>query len=89
MLRPGRSRELLVALFLFGVLALTPPLLLIFNKAFRILGVPALYFYLFAVWGALIALVAFAVERRHADDEPNPELPGREAGQVTAGPNDA
>ena len=90
MLRPSRTRELLIALFLLGALVFAPPLLLIFNKATRILGIPALYFYLFAVWAALIALVALAVERRHADDdEVGAEMPSREHGQVTGGPTDA
>ncbi len=90
MLRPSRTRELLIALFLLGALAFAPPLLIIFNKATRILGIPALYFYLFAVWAALIALVALAVERRRADDDESaPEIPGREHGQVTRGPTDA
>jgi hypothetical protein len=49
-----------------------------------------LYFYLFAAWALLIALVAIAVERPHADDdESGPELPGRDHGQVTGGPTDA
>ena len=89
MLRPSRTRELLIALFVLGALVFTPPLLLIFNKATRFFGIPALYFYLFAVWAALIALVALAVERPHADDESGPEMRGREHGQVTGGPNDA
>ena len=89
MLRPSRTRELLIALFVLGALVFTPPLLLIFNKATRFFGIPALYFYLFAVWAALIALVALAVERPHADDESDPQMPGREHGQVTGGPTDA
>jgi len=91
MLRPSRTRELLIALFLLGALLFAPPLLIIFNTATRILGIPALYFYLFVVWAALIALVALAVERQHADDdaEADPDLPGREPGQVTGEPNDA
>ena len=89
---PSRTRELLVALFLLGVILLAPPVLLIFNKPARILGIPSLYFYLFAVWTALIALVALTVEKRHAADdvaEAEAEMPGKEAGQVTGGPNDA
>ena len=91
MLRPSRTRELLIALFLLGALLFAPPLLTIFNTATRILGIPALYFYLFVVWAALIALVALAVERQHADDdaEAAPDLPGREPGQVAGEPNDA
>jgi hypothetical protein len=89
---PGRTRELLVALFLLGALLLVPPLLIIFNKATRILGVPTLYLYLFAVWTALIALVALVVERRQAADEvaeAGPEMSGREPVQSTEGPTDA
>ena len=89
---PSRTRELLVALFLLGVILLAPPVLLIFNKATLILGIPSLYFYLFAVWSALIALVALTVEKRPgADDvaEAEAELPGKESGQVAGGPTDA
>jgi hypothetical protein len=90
MLRPSRTRELLIALFLLGALVFAPPLLIIFNKAILILGIPVLYFYLFGAWGALIALVALAVEPwQQADDESGPELPGREHGQVSGGPTDA
>ena len=61
---PSRTRELLVALFLLGALLLAPPLLIIFNKATRVLGIPTLYLYLFVVWTTLIALVAVIVEPR-------------------------
>ena len=60
---PSRTREFLIALFVLGVLLLTPPLLVVFNQATRLFGVPVLYLYLFAVWATLIALVAFSVER--------------------------
>jgi hypothetical protein len=66
---PSRVRELLVALFVLGVVLLAPPLLIIFNKATRVLGVPTLYLYLFAVWAALIALVALAVEGRDGAED--------------------
>jgi hypothetical protein len=57
-----RVREHLVALFGFAVLLLTPPVLLIFNKPVFVLGIPALYLYLFTVWAVLIALGALAIE---------------------------
>jgi hypothetical protein len=60
---PSRARELLIALFVLGVALLTPPLLIVFNNPARILGIPVLYLYLFAVWVVLIGLVAVAVER--------------------------
>jgi predicted tellurium resistance membrane protein TerC len=89
---PSRTRELLVALLLLGVLLFVPPLLTIFNQATRILGVPMLYLYLFVVWAALIALVAFAVERRDAAGDPtgaDVETPGRDPAQAAGGPSDA
>ena len=66
MLGPGRTRERLTALFFLGVLMLVPPLLVIFNTPTRILGVPALYLYLFVAWALLIALLALAIERGDA-----------------------
>jgi hypothetical protein len=88
----SRRRELLVALFLLGVLLLTPPLLIVFNQATRLFGVPSLYLYLFVVWAALVALVAFTVERRDAAgdlDETDADAPGRDASQLTRAPSDA
>jgi hypothetical protein len=66
---PGRTRELLVALFLLGALLLAPPLLIIFNKATRVLGIPTLYLYLFVAWTTLIALLAVIVEPRDWEDD--------------------
>jgi len=90
MQEPSRTREFLIALFLLGVLLFVPPLLLVFNSATRILGVPTLYLYLFAVWAALIALIALAVERA-ADRlaEADAEIAAREPGEPAGGPSDA
>jgi hypothetical protein len=66
---PSRSRELLVALFALGIVLLTPPLLIVFNKATRVFGIPTLYLYLFATWLVLIALVAFAVGRQDTAED--------------------
>ena len=88
----SRRRELLIALFLLAVLLLTPPLLIVFNQATRLFGVPLLYLYLFVVWAVLIALVALAVERRDvadALDDPDSEVPGREAARFTGAATDA
>lgn len=84
--------ERLVALFLLAVLLLMPPLLIIFNKATLILGVPMLFLYLFVAWTALIALVAFVVERRDDLDDitdASTDLPGKEPRPATRGPADA
>jgi hypothetical protein len=63
MIRSNRTQEQLVALFVLGALLLLPPLLAIFNRPVRVLGVPVLYLYLFVAWAAVIGLTA-AVARR-------------------------
>ena len=89
---PSRTRELLVALFLLGALLLAPPLLIVFNQAARIFGIPTLYLYLFAVWAVLIALVALAVERGHAANdlaEADANVADKESGEAAGEPSDA
>jgi hypothetical protein len=54
----------LVALFLLGCLLLNYPLLSLFNRFGTVLGIPIIYFWLFAVWALLITLMAFVVERK-------------------------
>ena len=64
MIRPSIKGQRLVALFLLGVLLLNYPLLTLFTGHARVLGIPVLYAYVFAVWVLLIALMALVVERR-------------------------
>jgi hypothetical protein len=72
--RPRRIAERSVALFLLGLVCFTPPLLGIFGMRERVLGLPVLYLYLFAVWGVLIALAARIAGRRRGDgDATGPE----------------
>ena len=52
----------LVALFLLGCLLLNYPLLSLFNRLGTVLGIPIMYFWLFAVWGLMIVLMALVVE---------------------------
>ncbi len=54
----------LVALFLFGCLLLNYPILSLFNRAGTVIGIPTMYFWLFAVWALVIALLALVVERK-------------------------
>ena len=68
MVRRDRTNERLVALFLLGSILLLPPVLLVFNRPVRVLGVPLLHLYIFAAWVALIALAALIVRR--IDPEP-------------------
>ncbi|MBI3453052.1 MAG: hypothetical protein HY057_09575 [Rhodospirillales bacterium] len=58
----------LIALFLLGVFAFSPPLLAIFSVEARVFGIPLLFVYLFAAWGGLIGLLALAMGRRGRDD---------------------
>ncbi|BAU47211.1 hypothetical protein SVA_0632 [Sulfurifustis variabilis] len=59
-----RTGERLVGLALAGVVALNYPLLHLFSGAGTFLGIPSLYFYLFFVWAALIALMAVIMRAR-------------------------
>jgi len=54
----------LAALCLLGFVLFSYPLLAIFNVHATVLGVPVLYAYFFAAWGALIALIALVIERK-------------------------
>jgi hypothetical protein len=69
MSRPGLIQERLIALFLFGALLFTPPLLGVFNSSARVFGIPTLYLYLFAAWTLLIVLVALVIESSDAADD--------------------
>ena len=65
MIRPGIKGQRLAALFLLGCLLLNYPLLNLFAGPAQVLGIPALYLYVFAVWALLIALMALVVEKRN------------------------
>jgi hypothetical protein len=54
----------LAALFLLGCLLFNYPLLSLFNRVGTVLGIPIIYFWLFAIWALLIALMALVVERK-------------------------
>ena len=59
----GRTGQRLAALFALGVLLFNYPLVAVFDRPDMVLGIPALYAYLFAAWASLIALAAWAVRR--------------------------
>ncbi len=63
MLRASLTGQRLVAAFLLGCLLFNYPLLYLFNTPQTVLGIPALYAYLFCSWLALIALMALVIER--------------------------
>jgi hypothetical protein len=54
----------LAALAALGFLLFNYPLLAVFNHGGTFFGIPALYAYIFAAWGLLIAAIAAVAERR-------------------------
>jgi len=54
-----------VALCMLGVLLFNYPILALFNVSGVLFGVPVLYAYIFIVWTALIALMAWIAESGH------------------------
>lgn len=65
----------LIALFLFGVLLLTPPLMAIFNVNYLILGIPLLYLYLFGAWILLVGLLTLVLRPRRSEATDRPPGP--------------
>lgn len=55
-----------VGLFLIGCFLFSFPVLTIFNRAARVLGIPLFFFYLFGAWAVLIVLIMFCT-RMHGD----------------------
>lgn len=52
------TSERCIILFFLGVVAINPPILMIFASDNRVFGIPVMFLYLFAVWAAIIALAA-------------------------------
>ncbi len=70
----------LIALFLLGVLLISPPLLAVFRADLLVAGIPLLFLYLFAAWALLVGLLALAIEtgrsREAAGDPTEPKRQG-------------
>jgi len=62
-MRKGLAGQRLVAMFIAGVLLLNYPLLSLFDRPLSLFGLPLLHVYLFLVWGGLIFVVGWIVER--------------------------
>ena len=60
----GPDRQVLIALAALGALAFNFPLLAVWDTEATVFSLPLLPVALFAIWGALIAALAFASERR-------------------------
>ena len=64
-----RGKELLAVLFpLFSAL-LVWPLLTVANRPVLVAGIPSLVLYLFGVWAAIVAVLAWAARRAAGEDE--------------------
>ncbi len=64
MIGPTLKGQRLVALFLLGCLLFNFPLLALFTGNARVWGIPLIYFYVFAAWITIIALMALIIERK-------------------------
>lgn len=51
----------LIALFLLGILLLTPPAMAIFNVDRLVFGIPLLFLYLFGAWILIVLLMAIVL----------------------------
>jgi hypothetical protein len=65
-----RGRDLLAVCFALGSALLGWPLLSIPNRPVLVLGIPALVLYLFAVWAAIVAVLAWTARRAGGEDAP-------------------
>ena len=62
--RSDITGQRLVAIVLAGCVLFNYPVLSLFSKPGTLFGIPLLYFYIFAIWGLLIGLMAYMIERR-------------------------
>jgi hypothetical protein len=65
-----KTRELLSACFVLFSALLVWPLLSLANSGALVAGIPALVLYLFLVWAAIVAVVAWVAHRRGGEDPP-------------------
>ncbi len=62
-MRRGLAGQRLIGVFIAGTLLFNYPLLSLFDRPEPFAGMPAVFVYMFALWAALIALMAWIVER--------------------------
>jgi hypothetical protein len=63
-----RVRELLAVCFVLFAALLLWPVLSIANRPVLVAGLPAPVLYLFAVWGAVVGVLAWAARRERGED---------------------
>ncbi|MFC4353462.1 hypothetical protein ACFOW6_18115 [Fodinicurvata halophila] len=81
---PARS----VAFFLLAVLLFNPPLLLVFDQAVQLFGLPLLFVYLFASWGLIIVLIALGTRQAIDSDREEDAADSAVSERPQAGPVD-
>ncbi|MCF8467236.1 MAG: hypothetical protein K9G33_07515 [Sneathiella sp.] len=64
MIRTGRKKEWSILLFVACLIAFMPPVLVLFDKADRVFGIPLGYLYLFGAWAGIIVVTAIGAKRR-------------------------
>ncbi len=64
MLRATLKGQRLVAVILLGCVLLNYPFLRLVDGPQEVFGIPVLFAYVFGVWAALIALMAYIIEKR-------------------------
>lgn len=62
-MRKTLARQRLVAMTCLAAVLFNAPVLWLVDSAATVLGVPALYAYIFGVWTVFIAVIAWVVER--------------------------
>lgn len=73
-MRARKARDAALIIPLMGLVLLTPPLAQIFAIDARIIGVPAVVVYIFAIWAALIFIAKRLAGRlTTADNDETPE----------------
>jgi len=53
-----KTRQLLIAIFVLGLILLNQPIISILYNKGVILGIPVMLFYMFSIWALLIVLMA-------------------------------
>ncbi|MEM7178818.1 MAG: hypothetical protein AAGD47_10385 [Pseudomonadota bacterium] len=77
-LKARKIRDTAMIMPLFGLMVLTPPIANLFAVSGRILGVPVIVAYIFAVWALLILGAALLARRLWRSGDLTERLQGRE-----------